>query len=51
MRFNWLRLIQVAWLVTDDCGKEMKCAEYIIKPDGFSIPAEAAKIPLVKTPG
>jgi len=41
---NWPRLIQVAWLVTDDGGKEMKSAEYIIKPDGFSIPAEAAKI-------
>lgn len=41
---NWPRLVQIAWLVTDDCGKEIKSAEYIIKPNGFSIPAEAAEI-------
>ena len=41
---NWPRLIQVAWLVTEEGGKEIKSAEYIIKPDDFSIPAEAAKI-------
>ena len=41
---NWPRLVQIAWLVTDDGGKEIKSAEYIIKPNGFSIPAEAAEI-------
>ena len=41
---NWPRLIQIAWLVTDDSGNELKCAEYIIKPNGFTIPPEAAKI-------
>lgn len=41
---NWPRVIQVAWLVADDSGREVKSAEYIIKPDGFTIPADAAKI-------
>lgn len=41
---NWPRLVQVAWLVTDDGGKDIKSAEYIIKPNGFSIPAEASDI-------
>ena len=41
---NWPRLVQIAWLVTNDGGKEIKSAEYIIKPSGFSIPPEAAEI-------
>ena len=41
---NWPRLIQVAWLITDDAGSAVKSVEYIIKPDGFVIPPEAAKI-------
>ena len=30
---NWPRLVQLAWLVTDNNGDEIKAAEYIIKPD------------------
>lgn len=41
---NWPRLIQLAWLITDDDGLELKSAEYIIKPVGFSIPVEASRI-------
>ncbi len=41
---NWPRLVQIAWLVTDRSGNEIKSAEYIIKPNGFSIPADVAKI-------
>ncbi|MBI5201629.1 MAG: 3'-5' exonuclease [Elusimicrobia bacterium] len=41
---NWPRLVQLAWLLTDDGGKELSQAEYIIKPEGFTIPAEASKI-------
>ena len=41
---NWPRLVQIAWLVTDDKGSEIHSAEHIVKPDGFSIPADAAKI-------
>ena len=41
---NWPRLVQIAWLVTDDKGSEIHGAEHIVKPDGFTIPADAAKI-------
>lgn len=41
---NWPRVVQVAWLLADAQGKELKSVEYIIKPEGFIIPPEAAKI-------
>jgi len=41
---NWPRLVQIAWIVTDDSENEIKSSEYIIKPNGFSIPKEAARI-------
>ena len=41
---NWPRLVQLAWLITDDQGTEYKRAEYIIKPQGFAIPREAVRI-------
>ena len=41
---NWPRLVQIAWLVTDDNGGEIRSAEHIVKPSGFTIPADAAKI-------
>lgn len=41
---NWPRLVQLAWLLTDTDGNEIVSAEYIVKPDGFVIPHDAAKI-------
>lgn len=41
---NWPRLVQLAWLVTDHEGQELAAREHIIKPDGFVIPADAARI-------
>jgi DNA polymerase III epsilon subunit-like protein len=41
---NWPRMVQIAWLLTDDDAREIASAEFIVKPDGFTIPAEAAKI-------
>ena len=41
---NWPRLVQIAWLVADESGNETKSVEYIIKPNGFLIPDDAAKI-------
>jgi DNA polymerase-3 subunit epsilon len=41
---NWPRLVQIAWLLADDTGVELASAEYIIKPEGFEIPPEAARI-------
>jgi DNA polymerase III subunit epsilon len=41
---NWPRLVQIAWLVTDENGAEISSAEHIVKPNGFAIPSDAAKI-------
>lgn len=41
---NWPRLVQIAWLFSDDGGHEIGSADYIIKPDGFLIPKEAENI-------
>lgn len=38
---NWPRLVQFAWLFADDQGNEIESAEFIIKPDGFTIPPDA----------
>jgi len=41
---NWPRLVQLAWLLVDNNANEIACAEYIARPDGFTIPNDAAKI-------
>ncbi len=41
---NWPRLIQLSWIVTTENGEELKRENYIIKPDGFTVPKEASDI-------
>jgi DNA polymerase III epsilon subunit-like protein len=41
---NWPRLVQIAWLLIDDQQNEISSAEFIVRPEGFDIPAEAARI-------
>ena len=41
---NWPRLVQIAWLVYDNSGNKISGKDFIIKPEGFSIPAEASRI-------
>lgn len=41
---NWPRMVQLAWLVFDEQGNEVHAADHIIKPDGFTIPGDLAKI-------
>ena len=35
---NWPRVVQLAWVVTDEQGRELKATNHIIRPDGFVIP-------------
>ena len=46
---NWPRLVQLAWLLTDENGKKVKSTNRIIKPEGFIIPTEAAAVHGVST--
>ncbi len=41
---NWPRLIQLAYLLADADGKTLAGGDYIIKPVGFTIPEDAARI-------
>lgn len=46
---NWPRLVQLAWLLTDENGKEVERTSQIIKPEGFIIPKEAAAVHGIST--
>ena len=46
---NWPRLVQIAWLLADEQANEVASAEYIIKPEGFAIPQDAARIHGIST--
>lgn len=41
---NWPRLVQIAWALTDENGKELRSQTFIIRPDGFEIPLGAARV-------
>jgi DNA polymerase-3 subunit epsilon len=41
---NWPRIIQLAWIVADSNGNEIYKNNFIIKPDGFTIPIEASNV-------
>jgi hypothetical protein len=38
---NWPRLVQVAWLLADEQAKEIASAQFIVKPEGFTIPPDS----------
>lgn len=46
---NWPRLVQLAWLMVDKEGRELGGQNYIIKPDGFTIPKEASRVHGIST--
>ena len=37
-------MVQIAWIVFDTNGNRIKNEDFIIKPEGFSIPEEASRI-------
>lgn len=41
---NWPRLVQLAWEYYDKDGNKLSCKDYIIKPDGFTIPNDVVRI-------
>lgn len=41
---NWPRLVQIAWLLSDDFGEVISQEEYIIKPKDFIIPLESSAV-------
>ena len=41
---NSPRVVQIAWLVTDENGDELRSQSYVIRPDNFEIPSDATRI-------
>lgn len=41
---NWPRLVQLAYLVYDSKGTKIKEEDFIIKPEGFTIPTDVSQI-------
>ncbi len=41
---NWPRLVQLAWHLYDKDGTKLDAQDLIIKPEGFTIPVEVARI-------
>ena len=46
---NWPRMIQIAWILCDDKGNRIEAADFIIKPENFIIPREAARVHGIST--
>ena len=46
---NWPRLVQLAWILEDETGTRIQSRNYIVRPEGFEIPEEAAKIHGINT--
>lgn len=41
---NWPRLVEIAWIITDESGKRIHEHHSIIKPNGFEIPRQASDV-------
>ena len=46
---NWPRCVQLAWQVHDKTGRIISQGDYIVKPDGFSIPFNSEKVHGIST--
>jgi len=46
---NWPRLVQLAFLYYDNVGNKISGGDFIIKPEGFTIPTDASRIHGIST--
>jgi DNA polymerase III subunit epsilon len=46
---NWPRVVQVAWEIFDPRGRRTAAQSYVVRPDGFEIPKEAARVHGIST--
>jgi len=46
---NWPRLVQLAWIMYDEDGTRTAEGNVIIRPDGFTIPADASRVHGIST--
>ena len=48
-RTEWPRLVQLSWIITNGLGSILSKSDYIIKPEGFHIPAASESIHGIST--
>jgi DNA polymerase III epsilon subunit-like protein len=41
---NWPRIVQLAWSLHDDAGGVLESRSFIVRPEGFVIPDDAARV-------
>jgi len=41
---NWPRMVQIAWILSDDEGNQIESDDFIIKPEGYTIPADVVRV-------
>jgi len=46
---NWPRMVQIAWSLYDEKKQEIEFMDFIIKPEGYTIPKEVSKIHRITT--
>ncbi len=46
---NWPHIVQIAWAIFDDAGKQLAFRDYILKPEDFVIPESATAIHGIST--
>lgn len=46
---NWPRLVQIAWQIYDENQRLIESFDFIVKPNGFSIPIEASDVHKITT--
>ncbi len=46
---NWPRMIQIAWILCDNSGNRIESDDFIIKPENFEIPGDAARVHGIST--
>jgi len=46
---NWPRMVQIAWILSDNKGNRIEVDDYIIKPENFEIPRDASRVHGIST--
>ena len=46
---NWPRLVQIGWIFCDEKGNRNSVGDFIVKPNGFTIPKKAEKVHGIST--
>ena len=41
---NWPRMVQIGWILCDNEGNRVESGDYIIKPEGYTIPTESSRV-------